>query len=141
MPKRASFSLLGLAVALAGCYHTTVDTGLPPGTQTLEREWASSWIYGLVPPQVLETASRCPNGVAKMETQISFLNGLVGVLTLGIYTPMSLLVTCAGPDAMDGGDAEEVTIDRDSDIGQQQRVIQEAANRSLQTGMPVLLKF
>ena len=44
MPTKASLSALALAVVLAGCYHTTVETGLPPGTQTLEREWASSWM-------------------------------------------------------------------------------------------------
>ncbi len=141
MPTRASLSPLALAVVLAGCYHTTVETGLPPGTQTLEREWASAWIYGLVPPAVVETASRCPNGVARMETQISFLNGLVGILTFGIFTPMTLTVTCAGPDSMDDGDADQVTIDPDADIGQPQRVIQEAATKSLQTGLPVLLRF
>jgi len=32
-----------------------------------------------------------------VETQLSFVNGLVGVLTLGIYTPMEILVTCAAP--------------------------------------------
>ena len=141
MPNKASLSLLAAAVVLSGCYHTTVDTGLPPGTQTLEREWASAWIVGLVPPAVVETASRCPNGVARMETQISFLNGLVGILTFGIFTPMTLTVTCAGPDSMDDGDADQVTIDPDADIGQQQRVIQEAATKSLQTGLPVLLRF
>lgn len=141
MPTKASLSPLALAVVLAGCYHTTVETGLPPGTQTLEREWASAWIYGLVPPAVVETASRCPNGVARMETQISFLNGLVGVLTFGIFTPMTLTVTCAGPDSMDDGDADQVTIDPDADIGEKQRVIQEAATKSLQTGLPVLLRF
>ena len=76
-----------------------------------------------------------------METQISFLNGLVGILTFGIFTPMTLTVTCAGPDSMDDGDADQVTIDPDADIGQQQRVIQEAATKSLQTGLPVLRRF
>lgn len=141
MPRNATLSLLAAVVVLAGCYHTNIDTGLPPGTQTIEQPWASSFVYGLVPPPVVETASRCPNGVAKAETQISFLNGLVGVLTLGIYTPMTITVTCAGPDAMDGGDADQVTIDPEADIGEKQRLIQEAAARSRETGAPVLLRF
>jgi hypothetical protein len=33
--------------------------------------------------------------LSKVETEHSFLNGLVGALTLGIYTPMHLTVTCA----------------------------------------------
>lgn len=44
----------------------------------------------------METAARCPSGVARIETQISFLNGLVSILTLSIYTPMDIVVTCAG---------------------------------------------
>jgi hypothetical protein len=34
--------------------------------------------------------------VSKVETEHSFLNGLVQFVTLGIYTPMHLTVTCAG---------------------------------------------
>ncbi len=79
----------------AGCYHATIETTATPSTVLIEQGFASSWIYGLVPPSPVETAAKCPNGVAKIETQISFVNGLVGVLTLGIYTPMSIKVTCA----------------------------------------------
>lgn len=64
-----------------------------PSTVTLEQQWANSWIYGLVPPQTINTAARCPSGVARVETQLSFLNQLVGILTLGIYTPMDVRVT------------------------------------------------
>ena len=57
---------LGLLVlAVSGCYHATVDTG--------EKHWASSWIGGLVPPETVETAERCPDGVAKVETKQTFL--------------------------------------------------------------------
>ncbi len=97
MPISRSAAFLAAVVVLSGCYHATIETGLPPGTQTVEKPWASSWIYGLVPPQTVETASRCPNGVAKVETQISFLNGLVALITFAIYTPMSIQVKCAGP--------------------------------------------
>lgn len=62
---------------LAGCYHATIDTGLAPGPKTVEM-WKHSWIYGLVPPSVVEAQSECENGVARVETQMSFVNGLVG---------------------------------------------------------------
>ncbi|HMU60273.1 MAG TPA: hypothetical protein PKA66_00710 [Gemmatimonadales bacterium] len=78
-----------------GCYHATIETTATPSTVVIERGFASSWIYGLVPPSTVETEAKCTNGVAKVETQISFVNGLVGALTLGIYTPMSIKVTCA----------------------------------------------
>jgi hypothetical protein len=91
-----------LAVLLAGCYLATIETGRTPSTVTQEDRWADSWIYGLVPPSVINTASRCPSGIARVETQLSFLNQLVGLLTLGIYTPMDVRVTCAQSGAAMG---------------------------------------
>lgn len=84
-----------LLILLAGCYHATVETGATPSTVVIDKEFASSWIYGLVPPDPVPTMERCPSGVAKVETQHTFVNQLVGLLTLGIYTPMQIKVTCA----------------------------------------------
>jgi hypothetical protein len=82
-------------IGLAGCYHATVETGATPSTVVIDKSFASAWIYGLVPPSTVSTAEKCPNGVAKVETQHTFLNQLVGFITLGIYTPMQIKVTCA----------------------------------------------
>lgn len=61
----------------------------------IEKKWASSWIFGLVPPETVDAAAECPGGVAKVVTQQSFANMLVRFLTLGIYTPTTIVVTCA----------------------------------------------
>jgi hypothetical protein len=87
------------AILLPGCYHATVTTGLPPSLEKVEKHWAAGWIYGLVPPSTLESAQKCSNGVARVDTQLSFANQLVGFLTWGIYTPMEIVVTCAGARA------------------------------------------
>jgi hypothetical protein len=86
---------IGMLVMTAACYHATIQTGLTPSTTKIEKRWASSWIYGLVPPSAVQTMQQCPNGVAQVDTQLSFLNMLVGVLTFSIYTPMEIVVTCA----------------------------------------------
>src|SRR2546430_17728830 len=52
-------------------------------------------VAGLIPPSTVQTASKCPNGAAKIETQLSFVNQLVAWLTAYIYTPMTIKVTCA----------------------------------------------
>lgn len=88
-------ALVATLLTLSACYHATVETGLAPGVQTLEKNWAAGWIYGLVPPSTVETMQRCPDGVARVETQLSFPNQLVSFLTLGIFTPMKIVVTCA----------------------------------------------
>lgn len=95
---RKMLSLAIVLIASTGCYHATVETGLAPSPQTIEKPWAHGFLWGLVPPSTLETAQKCPNGAAKVETQISFLNQLAGgFLTGGIYSPMSIKVTCAAP--------------------------------------------
>jgi hypothetical protein len=54
-----------------------------------------SFVYGLVPPPAMNTQTQCPNGVAKVVTEQSFINGLVSVLTSSLYTPIHVTVTCA----------------------------------------------
>jgi hypothetical protein len=92
---RARAATLAMALLFGGCYHATIETGRAPSPVTVEDKWADSWIYGLVPPATINPTPRCTNGIARVETELSFLNQLVGFLTLGIYTPMSITVTCA----------------------------------------------
>jgi hypothetical protein len=78
----------------------TVVTGATPSSQTVDKPWQYSFVYGLVPPPELETKQQCPQGWAQVETERSFLNGLVGALTWSLFTPMHAKATCAsGPPA------------------------------------------
>lgn len=94
-----------LFIGGTGCYHATIITGRPVSSDSIAIPWANSFVYGLVPPPIVEAAAKCPNGVAKVETQHSFLNSLVGALTLGIYTPIQIDVTCAAPGPVKTSDA------------------------------------
>lgn len=93
--------LVSCAVLLsAACYRVTVNTGAPPAPTTIDKQWQMSFIYGLVPPPAIDAKVACPNGVATVVTERSFLNGLVGGITYNIVTPMHAKVTCAaGPVA------------------------------------------
>lgn len=84
-----------LCLLAAGCYHSVVNTGLAPSGQTSTKPWAHGFLFGLVPPSPVEIASKCPNGVAKVETQLSVANQLAAMVTSGIYTPMTIAVECA----------------------------------------------
>src|SRR5439155_1208035 len=96
MSRFLRLSLVGVfAFETLACYHATVDTGLKPSAQVVEKSFAAGWIFGLVPPSTVATASQCSHGAAKIETQLSFVNQLVAFLTLDIFTPMSIKVTCA----------------------------------------------
>jgi len=63
--------------------------------KVIDKSFAPGWIYGLVPSSTISTAAKCPNGAAKVERQLSFVNHVVSLLTLGIHTPMQVTVTCA----------------------------------------------
>ena len=130
------FRRVGLACVIAltsACYHATVDTGLTPSTVTIEKAWANGWIYGLVPPSPVETAQKCPNGVAKVETQLSFANQLVNFLTLGIYTPMEIKVTCAL--------ARTSSLSVIKAGADKRRAFEAAVQLSIETHQPVLVSY
>ena len=124
------------AFALTGCYHAVIQTGRPESSDVITNKWANSFVYGLVPPPVVETASRCPNGVAKVETQHSFLNGLVAGLTFGLYTPMQIDVTCAASGTASA--APTIKVEGTRTIGQ---ALNEAAAMSAETQSAVLVQF
>lgn len=86
---------LAILAAVSGCYRVTVVTGAAPSTQVVDKQWQNSFVYGLVPPQELTVKDECAQGVAKVETERSFLNSLVGDITYSIYTPMHAKITCA----------------------------------------------
>ena len=95
---RAGLAAAMLVLVQVACFHARVTTGRPPGPDVIYRPWASAFLFGLVPPEILDGSTLCPAaGVATVETSHSFLNWLVGVGTVGIYTPMTITVTCAGP--------------------------------------------
>jgi hypothetical protein len=139
--KARNLAVLGLFLAAAGCYHTTVDTGKTPGPVVIEKPWAHSFVAGLVPIETVETASECPNGVAKVETEHSFLNMVANALTFGIYTPMSITVTCAAGAMEEAAAADAPVVDAQSaDAESLSAALDEAALRSWERQGPVYVR-
>lgn len=141
MRHAVKYSAAALLIALAACYHATIDTGLAPSTTVIEQPWTASWLDGLVPPSTIETQAKCKSGVSKVETQHSFLNWLAGAITFGIYTPMNIKVTCAqgGHAAIPPG-AQEVQVGVGATPQQVQDAWNRAATLSLSAGVPVYIQ-
>lgn len=92
---RRKIAIVASAVLLSGCYHATVRTGINAGPERYHQSMAPGWVYGLVSPSTVDAEEHCGDrGVAIVETQHSFVNMLVGGLTFGIFTPMTITVTC-----------------------------------------------
>jgi Bor protein len=134
---------VALLILLAGCYHATVETGATPSTVVIDKSFASAWIYGLVPPSTVSTAEKCPNGVAKVETQHTFVNQLVGFLTLGIYTPMQIRVTCAAPPSASADELprSRYVVARGTGAAARREALRRAVRQAAATNQSVYLQF
>jgi len=137
-------ALCALAVfaVVGGCYHATIETGLTPSGTVIHESFASCWVYGLVPPSTVATASKCPDGVAIVETQQSFVNGLVGILTFGIYTPMEIKVTCAAkPSAMLHGQEPDLVIPEGASVDEILKLYMKAADIAVASQKRVIVEY
>ncbi len=134
------FFFLGL-LALSGCYRATVQTGLTP-SHIQHEVWAHSWIADLVPPAVVKAQSECENGVARVETELSFVNQLVGAATFGIYTPMTIRVTCAQANAASLSESSSVVaVDQFADYSTTMSAFSEASELAIQKQSPAYVVF
>lgn len=146
--KRIIWTLFlgGALLAFSGCYHAQVVTDKTPSTTVIDNQWAMSFVFGLVPPPVVETAQQCPNGLARVETRISFLNGLVAALSANIITPMHIRVTCAaGPSASLMGPASSspprVIVPHEATTDEVVQAFQRAADKAVEAERPVEVQF
>lgn len=137
MKRTVTTLVLGIAMLGSACYRATIETGLQPNGTMIQQKWAMSFVSGLVPPPTVETASKCPDGVAKVETYHSFLNSLVAAVTWGIVTPMTIEVSCAAKRTSDAGGSTLNVAD-----GQSVRAaVGIAAEQAVRTGEAVYLTF
>jgi hypothetical protein len=140
MKRSSSLMLVASLAFLTGCYHQVVQTGRAPSTTVIERPWTATWIFGIVPAEDISTAAQCPSGVATVVTEQSFLNGLVGVLTLGIYTPQNVTITCATGTAAHG-DRREIRVGDGATLERRMSAIEEAIEIAEQTRQPVVVRY
>lgn len=136
--KHRSWIALALGLTLAGCYHQVVQTGRTPGTTVVKKPWTATWLWGLVPASPIDVTRDCPGGIATVETKQSFVNGLVGAVTIGIFTPRDVTVTCASGSARGSG-MKEFIVAQDASRDEKAALLAEAIAESARSGQPVLV--
>ena len=136
------FSLLLVpivAFALSGCYSVQVTTDKQPTGEVIEKKWATGFVAGLATPGAkIDAAQQCSNGVAMVETEVSFLNQLATFVTFNLYSPMSVTVTCAS-----GGSMSTLMPppDLEDQIEIEDGTLQAAALKSARTAEPVRVEI
>jgi hypothetical protein len=99
--------LTALAVTLlGGCYTVSYSTKLA-GSETYRQERGDFFFWGLAGDKTIDMKAMCPEGVSRWKSEATFVDGVLGIVTLGIYVPRHVTVECAG------GKAWNITVDRD----------------------------
>jgi hypothetical protein len=93
MRKRTLLPLL-LGTLLAGCANLTVKTGSPPTAAPIKKD-LTFYIWGLVGTEEIDLRALCPTGVASIHQQATFGDMCLSLITLGIYTPRTVEITCS----------------------------------------------
>lgn len=139
-------TLLAFGLLLTGCFQTRITTENEPSNRTIEEKWAPGFINGLAMTGTnIDAAERCDNGVAVVETEISFLNQVVSGFTFGIYSPMTIRVTCAQGGSMsslmEAPDNLDLTLPEGATETQVQESISAAAKQSARVQQPVQVEI
>ncbi len=84
--------------ALAGCYNVSYTTNLT-GSGQYKEDRGDFFFWGLAGEKVIDMKVACPQGVARWRSQQTFVDGLLGLVTLGIYIPRHVQLECASGKA------------------------------------------
>lgn len=85
-----------LLLSASGCYKATFykNPGVVKGEE--HERWTDFFVFGTVGSEQVNVKEFCPTGdVAQVRTGGNVGTGLIGALTIGIYTPRKVYVTCA----------------------------------------------
>lgn len=136
--------VLASCLVLTGCYQAQMTTGMEASDTVVEEPWAPSFLYGLVPAEV-DVSDECTNGIAMAEREMSFLNMVVSGLTLSLFTPQNVTVTCAADGAMSDAQSMpgslDVTLPADQSYAEVQETVKTATLQSSITNQPVRIQI
>lgn len=135
-------AFLSLIFLFSSCYHAKISTDKQPSNQVIDQPWAHGFVFGLVGPDEVKASEECANGVAMVETKLSFLNQVASLLTFNLYTPMHITVTCA-TGGMSSVDIEEesMNVAENSSDEEIADTIKKAADKSSELQRPVYINF
>jgi hypothetical protein len=93
LPTKAPTWALLLALLGSGCAATFRDPRIAPGKQ--DSVWASYYLFGLLGRPELDVRDHCASGRAvAVETHADVVTVGVSVISLGIYTPRKVHISC-----------------------------------------------
>ena len=84
------------AIALSGCATHKINYTNPQTTPgAVSKHKQSFYLWGLVGGKEVDLAKACPAGVHAINSQSTPVDGILTGLTGGLYSPLTVQVTCA----------------------------------------------
>lgn len=87
--------LVALLPLFAGCYTTRVYVGESTAAGKVENEWQQTFFWGMISVGKVNADAICGDaGVQSVKSQIGGLGLLANWITVGIWSPMHVKITC-----------------------------------------------
>ena len=95
VPRSLHFLCAVIALCSSGCFTTSLqDARYLPGEE--HDEWRSFFVWGLAGEAEIDVKQFCPSGqVSEVAVGTNGGTWIVSLLTLGIYSPEKIYVTCS----------------------------------------------
>lgn len=100
------------------------------------KQWATTFVYGVVPATVAQAAAQCQDGLAKVRRGQTPANTLVSIVTIGMFNPITILVTCALPS-----EKPAIDVPADATLDERRNAMADAVDESLKTHRPVVVRY
>lgn len=103
MKDRSKLELIAVAIATlamtSGCYKATfVEDPSAAKREPTHEEWSNHYVFGLVGDKEYDTRQWCPEGAAATRTGGNVGTSALTLVTLGIYAPRKVYVTCGSSE-------------------------------------------
>jgi len=83
-----------LAMLSAGCHTVRFELSDPTGAQVVRKQ-NHFWFFGLAPGnREVDVRQYCPAGAAAIREQTGFVDGLISLLTIGIFETRTAWYYC-----------------------------------------------
>ena len=131
---RRAFALLLSVISITSAQ--AQDSTSISARVTAAKQWATTFVYGVVPAAVAQAAAECQDGLAKVRRGQTPANTLVSIVSLGMFNPITILVTCALPS-----EKPAIDVPADATLDERRNALADAVDESLKTHRPVVVRY
>ena len=132
---RRAIALLASVISITSAAQSQDSTSMSARV-TAAKNWATTFVYGVVPAAVAEAAAQCRDGLAKVHRGQTPANTLVTIVTLGMFSPITIQVMCAS-----ASDKPAIDVPADATLDERRNALADAVDESLKTHRWVVVRY